>query len=161
MDERGGLEVSSVLSRVVAASLCLTLVLATSKTGADAPPGRYTYPAMQTVHDTMTTLTWTQAASPGTLSQADASTYCSGQTLAGSGWRLPTVKELLTLVDYSQTGGGVPMIDPTAFPSMPSAAFWSATSVAGSPGNAWSVDFSAGLTSEDAVTTTSYVLCVR
>ena len=53
-------------------------------------------------------------------------------------WRMPTLRELLTLV-YAD--GSDPSIDPTYFPNTPSANFWSGSSYAPNPPFAWYVRF--------------------
>jgi hypothetical protein len=123
------------------------------------PPGRYTYPAAGTVYDTKTKLTWQQTAPLAMYAWADAKTYCAGvgATLGGTGWRLPTMKELQTIVDERL----VPPIDPTAFPETPRADFWSSSPVAGSPAKAWFVDFVDGYSSYVGMTNVFYVRCVR
>lgn len=56
-------------------------------------------------------------------------------------WRLPSVRELLTLVHY---GVWSPAIDTAYFPNTVASNFWSASSNGPSPTLAWFVDFSAG-----------------
>jgi hypothetical protein len=56
-------------------------------------------------------------------------------------WRLPTYKELLTIVDYSQSS---PATNSIVFPDAPSSFFWTATDAAASNNSAWSVDFGTG-----------------
>jgi hypothetical protein len=111
---------------------------------ANAPAGRYTV-SSGTVFDNKTKLTWQQTPASSAMTGPDAKTYCAGvsSTLGGSGWRLPTEKELLTLVDYSQAAA--PLIDPSAFPGTPASFFWSSTPLAASPGRSLYVDFSTGL----------------
>jgi hypothetical protein len=122
--------------------------------------GRYTMTG-GTVHDTKTKLTWQQPVPTTTYAWADAKTYCAStavsSALGGAGWRLPTYKELLTIVDSSQSSG--PMIDRNAFPGTPSSDFWSATPLAGLPSSAWRVDFDYGSTDTNDVP--GYVRCVR
>jgi drug/metabolite transporter superfamily protein YnfA len=131
---------------------CLTLLAR-----ADAPAGRYTI-AYGTVYDTKTKLTWQQAVPSLTRDWATAKTYCAGLSLFGIGWRLPTAKELQTIVDESRA---IPSIDPTAFPSTPSNVFWSSSRLAGSPSFAWCVQFNYGYASNFAVSVPNYVRCVR
>jgi hypothetical protein len=111
-----------------------------------------------TVYDTKTKLTWQQAVPSGTYIWAGAKTYCAGLNLGGTGWRLPTVKELQTIVDDSQTD---PAIDTKAFPSTPTDYFWSSSPAAGSPSDAWFVHFFAGMTSSFDVPDACRVRCVR
>ena len=56
-------------------------------------------------------------------------------------WRLPTYKELLTIVDYSQSS---PATNSIVFPDAPSSSFWTATDAAASSSFAWSIDFAYG-----------------
>lgn len=135
-------------------------VASTASADASAPAGRFTT-AGGTVYDTKTKLTWQQTAPSLTYSWSDAKTYCAsaGATLGGSGWRLPTVRELQTLVDYARLTD--PRIDPTAFPATPSAAFWSSSPAAGSTSLAWLVNFYDGFASSYDMTTAIDVRCVR
>ena len=152
------------ISRLLGAVAIVAVTLPTSA-GANAPAGQYVVTAggtgNGTVYDTKSKLTWQQTVSSTTYSWADAKTYCAGvaASLGGTGWRLPTLKELQSLVDYSQSTP--PMIDPKFFPSTPAAWFWSASPVAGSPSGAWYVDFSYGSTYSDDVSGTGDVRCVR
>jgi hypothetical protein len=125
---------------------------------ADAPSGRYTFPASGTVYDTRTQLTWQRAVDAGAYSQSAASTYCTGLSLAGTGWRLPTKAELETIVDYTRSN---PAIDPTAFPSTPSAYFWSSSPYVASGGFGWLVSFNYGYSSSSDASGTIRVRCVR
>jgi hypothetical protein len=136
-------------------------------TRANAPSGHYTMPAQGTVLDTKTKLTWQQAVSTSTYSWGSRGTsgtaqfYCASLSLNGGGWRMPTIGELVTLVDYSQTGGNVAMIDSTYFPGTPAAAFWASTPVSGATGLAWIVYFNNGNTNASATSAANYVRCVR
>jgi hypothetical protein len=77
-----------------------------------------------------------------------------------SGWRLPTVNELLTIVDYHAAS---PAIDSTAFPLTPSEFFWTSTPYVfnGAKGQAWPVFFGAGYSNPAEVTQAYHVRCVR
>jgi hypothetical protein len=88
------------------------------------------------VRDTLTKLVWQRQASTTTMSWADAKTYCSS---AGSGFRLPTVKELRSIVNESVTSE--PKIDQAAFPNTPPEYFWTSSPYVGSPGDVWYVNF--------------------
>src|ERR1041385_4882653 len=90
--------------------MCSFCVFAASlPAGADAPPCRYTI-SNGTVYDSLTKLTWQQAVASGSYDLSQAVNYCSGLTLAGGGWRVPKVSELLTIVDRTRYS---PAIDPT------------------------------------------------
>jgi hypothetical protein len=129
-----------------------------------APPGRYTYAggiisSSKTVEDNVSGLTWERNGSTNTVTLAAAKSHCVGLsigTLTG-GWRLPTTKELMTLIDFS-TGG--PAADVTAFPDMESDNYWSTSPQDGGTG---SVDFSNGAlnTLSNPSGTSCYVRCVH
>jgi hypothetical protein len=145
------------LARFLAVVALATVAFATRSADANAPAGRYTTSG-GTVYDTKTKLTWQQAVAPGTYTWAGAKTYCAGLNLVGTGWRLPTIKELQTIVDDSQAN---PAIDQTAFPSTPADWFWSSSPLAGSSSVAWGVYFNSGDTDYGDVSYTNYVRCVR
>ncbi len=76
-------------------------------------------------------------------------------------WRLPTVEELLTLVDYTRTA---PAINTTLFPGTPAAYFWSSTPTPSMPEEYIRViDFGQGIsgTSYFRQATEPYVRLVR
>lgn len=109
---------------------------------------KYTPNTDGTVTDNVTGLVWQQpvAMSPcpadgNGCTFAGAQTYCQMLSLGGesSGWRLPTLSELFSLVEF---GSSLPNIDPTAFPNAPTAVFW--TSSPYETGGAWVVDFGGG-----------------
>jgi hypothetical protein len=104
-----------------------------------------------TVVDHETRLTWARCAAgqaPPTCA-GRAKTYTHEQALAyaasQTGWRLPNVNELSSLVDHSVIPGtGIATIDETAFPNTSASWFWSAWSVDRHPTYAWSVNFERG-----------------
>ena len=150
------------LSRLAFAAAVAAAVLAARASDANAPAGHYTIGAgarAGTVYDTKSKLTWQQAAPAATYTWAGAKTYCTALDLDGTGWRLPTEKELFSLVDRTQTAP--PYIDSTAFPGATSSYFWSSTLAARSPSYAGCVDFGTGETFDAPVSSTAYVRCVR
>lgn len=125
---------------------------------ADAPQGRYVADK-DTVLDTKTMLVWERNPSitPGIWMAAQ--TRCQMLILNGTDWRVPSMKELQTIVDRS---GVVPTIDPTAFPTASSGLFWTSSSVADSPDSAaWAIKFDDGYTTSRSKTTSAYTRCVR
>ena len=116
-----------------------------------------------TVTDNNTGLIWQQGNSASTMDWEDALAYCNENTpdLPGSGWRLPNVKELFTLVDFGISS--VAKIDLDYFPGTPAGVFWSATTVplSGNQGGAMRVSFNSGLVINIGKTVTYYVRCVR
>jgi hypothetical protein len=144
-------------------AILASVVMAGAARG-DAPPGRFTASAGAVV-DGVTHLTWRQMVATsgggdgaGRATWANAKSACAG---LDSGYRLPTAKELLTIVDFSRSN---PAIDTSvsAFPDTPSEAFWTATPLAGSPPtSAWFVDFSDGYAGNIDMTQLNRVRCVR
>lgn len=77
----------------------------------------------------------------------DASAYVAAvnaQGLCGfTNWRLPTVTELQSLVDYGKPYPG-PTIDTNWFPHTLGLFYWTSESVAGAPVHVWGVSFDSG-----------------
>jgi hypothetical protein len=95
-----------------------------------------------TITDQMTGLTW-QAMEVLPKNWEQALAYCQQLDLGGfTDWRLPTIKELSTLVNEQQTN---PSIDTTYFPATRSAPYWTSTTFTEHPGFAWYVRFDNGL----------------
>ncbi len=145
--------------RLVAAFAVVMMTTSSLAYAQVAPNARYVT-GSGTVYDTKTKLTWQQIAPTTTYTWAAAKTYCQGlgASLGGAGWRLPTVKELQSILDYTRSA---PMIDPGAFPATASSSFWSSTPVMGETSSAWEVFFDYGVTTNIYVTDSSYVRCVR
>ena len=122
------------------------------------PPSRYTVNSGE-VTDNVTGLIWQQVSTGGTYNQANAFTLCSGLPLNGRAWRLPTGRELATLVDYSINYGTLTMN--AAFAGEPADYFWSSSRLAGDQTRAWFVLFSSGQLSYNSVIAPQYVRCVR
>jgi hypothetical protein len=124
-----------------------------------APAGRYSYPdgtvaTADIVYDNVTHLTWERTEPSGIFVWSSsgvpgsAQSHCAGlntSALGGftSGWRLPSVNELLSIVDFTLAD---PTIDETAFPQTGSLYFWADIPYQynGSTGTAWVVNFSDG-----------------
>ena len=134
------------------------------RTARAAAPGRGYTVTGETVYDPRTKLTWQRSAPTTMYGPDDARSICASADLAtalgGVGWRLPTVKELATLVDYSVPPPG-PTIDAAAFPDTPGAFFWSSSQLPGPLPGPGFVDFTSGHATNYADGPTSYVRCVR
>jgi hypothetical protein len=143
--------------------LVLGLALVVIPAAADAPPDQYEQFDRDTpeIHDLHTTLRWQRSVGPSPVTYAQAEIACQG-----FGGTLPTVKELLTIVDeephqeYEGRQIVSKMIDGQAFPSTPiGQPFWTLT-----PSGAtkyWTVSFADGTTSTVDATGTAYVRCVK
>ncbi|HEY0708708.1 MAG TPA: DUF1566 domain-containing protein [Polyangia bacterium] len=118
------------------------------------PPSKLTDNGNGTVSDAGTKLTWQKAVESTPMAWADAETLCKGLTLAGGGWRLPTLTELKSLVKTGQN----PAIDATFFPNTPGAKFW--TSNPNGTKQHWYVDFQNGLENAGSASD-GLVRCVR
>jgi hypothetical protein len=138
---------------------------------ADTSAGRYDLSVAGTARDVKTGLTWQRIAPTGRRRLADATTYCAtGTGLPGTGWRLPTVKELMTLLDFAKPAGF--RIDETVF-NVPTdisdryGVLWSATAVAGVPSfaqftsGAWSLYVDPGFNNYIDAAGFASVRCVR
>jgi len=126
--------------------------------GGMAGQQRYMIGGDGTVVDTATRLTWQQRLDGTRRSFAEATAACAALPLAGGGWRLPSMKELQTIVDETRTD---PAIDPAAFPETPSEGFWAANPLAGMAQNAWFVTFANGIAYNAVVEHPYSVRCVR
>ena len=76
------------------------------------------------VRDRLTGLLWQQQGSTTKMSWADAQSYCSSLASGGSAFRLPTLRELDSLVDPTTSPG--PTMD-KAFPSTGTQVYWTSS----------------------------------
>jgi hypothetical protein len=104
------------------------------------------------VRDNWTGLVWQQVHSARPYEFGEAQAYCA--TL-GAGFRVPSSKELQTLVDRRRFG---PAIDAEYFPNTPSERFWSGTRV--SEFIAHAVEFQLGASNTYGTEEAYYVRCV-
>jgi hypothetical protein len=127
---------------------------------AGAPnPQSYSDNGDGTVTDNVTKLMWQQAVPATTYGWKDSIAYCPTLTLADyHDWRLPTVIELISIVDH---GKATPATDATYFPATPAARFWTSTAYSRNSDYAHWVSFGDGQTQEAVVSTLYNVRCVR
>ncbi len=109
-------------------------------------------------HDERTGLTWQRSAAHDNYAWQDAKTLCSKLDSGGGGWRLPSLRELLTVVDLNHFD---PAVDASVFPGTSSELFWSSTPSLAPAGTAWGVNFTRGGSAAAPVSTKAHVRCAR
>jgi hypothetical protein len=113
----------------------------------------------EAVRDNETGLVWERSPATTTQIWGNARGECTSRTTGGRrGWRLPSVVELLSLMDLSLPA---PFVPSSIFSGVQSALYWTATTWAVDPTGAWIVDFSGGPSPFDNKTITHFVWCVR
>ena len=123
-----------------------------------------------TVGDNITTLEWQgctaglsgdacTAGAAGGYNWAEALAYCDSLDWSGNtDWRLPDPYEIASIIDLGRYN---PTIDPDAFPGTPGVAFWTSSSHAGNPVNAWYAGLYGGEVSFGDKSYDCHVRCVR
>ncbi len=136
--------------------------------GPYASPAPFTDNGNGTVTDSKTGLIWQQCSvglsgtncGTGTASTQTWQTAldtCKNLTLAGKTWRLPSMNELLSIVDKNKVN---PAIDTALFPATVASNYWSSTTYVNNTTNAWHVFFLNGLNPPSLKTSSYYVRCV-
>ena len=146
------------------ALLLVTTTLRSPSARAKSPDGHFVDNGDGTVTDAVTGLVWQRVAAPyaqyGNIETASG--YCAAPPdLPGTGWRVPSVKELATLVDRNGIDGH--FFDRDVFPGLPETGhFWTSTLCAEGQGctpGYFLVDFLYGNITSPAGW--AQVLCVR
>lgn len=113
------------------------------------------------IRDTSTGLMWedTPHVRETKITQPSAKEYCSELRLGGfEDWRLPTIHELLTIVDYRRISPAILK----AFSYVEDESFyWTKTHVADEDDAFWGVNFKRGASSKASEYYDRYVRCVR
>ena len=117
--------------------------------------------ASAAVLDRETGLVWEKSPSTSRSTWFDASLHCINLNAGGrTGWRLPTIQELLSLVDRSVSPGPtLPSGHP--FTNVQSSDYWSATTEAEHTTRAYLVLFNSGVVGTSEKSLSSQVWCVR
>lgn len=111
------------------------------------------------VIDKTTGLEWQRGSSGTTLNWASAWFYCRELVInLHSDWRLPTVLELQSIVDYAASD---PAVESDAFPVTESVGYWSSETFAPNIDSAWLVNFNTGSLQTGNKSTMREVRCVR
>ena len=122
-------------------------------------PQPYASNGAGTVIDNRTGLMWQQGEAAGAMTWEEALRYAKNLTLAGhSDWRLPNIKELESLNNERLVRPSIPRI---FFPGAEEDVYWSSTTLANHPTNAWTVDFTFGIASYEEKTEKALVRVVR
>lgn len=127
-------------------------------------PVIYTEIAAGEIKDNLTGLIWQQASTAAAMPFAGAADVCAHLNLNGHVWRLPSIKELSTLVNETPPITKVsPAIDTMLFPDTPSnGVYWSSSLFGGKPTTEhlpWVINFTDGFT--QASKAEARVKCVR
>lgn len=137
-----------------------------------APPNQYTLLSADEARDNYTGLIWQREGdASGLIDWQQAVAYCDNLTLGtSSDWRLPSVRELATLVDEADVA---PSIDEATFPNTHYGArsnnwYWASHRQRNSSSASWGLNFDDGFTGFNAGSqgdwnywTVSYAKCVR
>ena len=120
-----------------------------------------TFAEITMIKDVSTDLLWedTPHVRETKIRQPRAKEYCSELRLGGhTGWRLPTIHELLTIVDYTRVSPAILK----AFSYVEDESFyWTSTRVADEDDAFWGVNFKRGASSKASEYYDRYVRCVR
>jgi hypothetical protein len=112
------------------------------------------------VLDLETGLVWEQSPSTSTFTWDGAQLQCNRLTTGDRlGWRLPTIQELTSLADPTQSNPALPSGHP--FSNVQSAGYWPATTAAVDPTLAWVVEFYNGNVFKFYKSFSLFVWCVR
>ncbi|WP_192485337.1 DUF1566 domain-containing protein [Cysteiniphilum marinum] len=113
-------------------------------------------------YDKLTGLMWAKNGSASGLVWAGAKTYASNLILCGyNDWRLPTINELRSLINYSATTSPANWLNSKNFSNISKDNYWSSTSYSLRGGKTWGVNMGTGLVYNYSQTDAYYVLPVR
>ncbi|HKA40714.1 MAG TPA: DUF1566 domain-containing protein [Burkholderiales bacterium] len=119
----------------------------------------------EAVLDRETGLVWEQSPRTDSSDWGLASARCLQRNKGGrTGWRLPTIQELMSVVDQTVQFPGPTLPAGHPFTNVQGLNYWSATAVADSPNSAWIVQFQFGTTfinDKSALIDHSFHWCVR
>jgi hypothetical protein len=117
--------------------------------GVASPSPRFIDHGDGTVTDNLTGLMWAKDAYHGSMIWNDAIDYANNLSLGTEGcgtdytdWRLPNVKELQSLIDFSNYNPALPTGHPFSY--VQASYYWSSTTYATDSNAAWSVFMSHG-----------------
>jgi len=158
-----------------AGALLALASLARADSSTDAPPDQYNLfnQNNEVIEDDWTKLVWQRGPPTASVSFINAELYCSTLVLAtgtgsSTGWRLPSYKELMTLVDetpHVEYEGGqlvTKWIDGDAFPQATvTPGYWTSSMYPVGTGDVYTVNFHNGVPEPQDVMGTYLVRCVH
>ncbi|WP_265822976.1 Lcl C-terminal domain-containing protein [Geovibrio ferrireducens] len=100
-------------------------------------------------------LRWLNELNNNTYTHADAVSYCATKTVGGFTWRLPSIKELHTIVNYNNS----PAVE-SNFMNVTPHSYWSSTSIDADSNNFLYVNFLRGETYENSSDQLWKAVCV-
>ena len=111
-----------------------------------------------TATDAQTGLMWQRTTSEAAMDWENALAHCNALSLGGfNDWRLPTLKELRSIIDY----GKYPSLDSDVFLIADTSHYWSSTTSAFYEVDAWYVDFNYGEDYANYKSNSRYVRALR
>jgi hypothetical protein len=123
------------------------------------PPERFVDNGNGTVTDLRTGLMWQKDNSNTGLGLEGVISYCEGLTFQGhKDWRLPNIRELQSIVDYSAHS---PSINTAYFPDTLSTHYWSSTFHTAHISYGWVVNFEDGYVGSMDIKSPGLARCVR
>jgi hypothetical protein len=122
--------------------------------GQAASSGRFR-PDGTVVYDANTGLSWEQYPQTTATTLSAANAYC---VALGASFRLPTMKELQTVVDRSRY---TPAVDTSVFETVQPTTYWTSTPLADDGTTQWLVEFGAGVSTFGPATGSHLTWCVR
>ncbi len=152
------------MKRAIASAAFMGVALVAIFANANAPADQYIPydPVATSIGDQQTHLVWQRVLAQSPTDHTSAQAQC-----AQNSQRLPTYRELLTIVDedghpeWDPEAGASTLryIDPTAFPGTPADVFWTMSPSPGGAKNGFKVvDFGSGETRDE--TKTAFYRCV-
>lgn len=115
----------------------------------------------EAVLDKETGLVWERTPNSSPLKWNEAFNYSYRKSVGERlGWRLPTIEEMLSLVDPTHAVMGLAL--PTGHPfNNVQGEYWTATTVVNAPDHAWTLIIASGNVDTDNKQNQMYVWCIR
>jgi hypothetical protein len=112
-----------------------------------------------TVTDQLSNLVWEKIPNTSAFTWEQALSYAENLTFAGaSDWRVPNIKEIQSLNDFSTVS---PSANTSIFTTIGVKKYWSSTTLPNQTTRAWYWDTQFGITTYDLKTVPNYLICVR